>query len=112
MRAVFHHSNDDPELHDRLLTNVANLVDDETITLEQVAVVTNSGGLHLVIADSRYDGRVQSLIDDGVEFKQCNNTLRGAEPTAGDLIDEVEIVSSGVGELTRLQSDGYAYLRP
>lgn len=112
MRAVFHHSNDDPELHERLLSNVANLIEDGTIPLERVALVTNSGGLDLVVTDSEYRDRVQSLMDDGVDFKQCKNTLQDAGLDEDDLIEGIEIVSSGVGELTRLQSEGYAYLRP
>ncbi|WP_435066926.1 DsrE family protein [Haloplanus sp. C73] len=110
MRTVFHHS--DADRHSRTVSNVANLLDDETVTLDDVALVTNAGGLELVVADSPERERVEALLDRGIAIKQCRNTLRGADVTAADLIDGVEIVPSGVGELTRLQDAGYAYISP
>lgn len=112
MKAVFHHSNDDPDLHARVVGNVANLLDDDTIYLDAVAVVANSGGLELLRDESPEREQVEALLDRGVAFKQCSNTIAGTDVTEADLIDGVELVSSGVGELTRLQDDGYAYLKP
>lgn len=112
MKALFHHSNDDPGLHDRVLGNVGNLLDDETVDLDAIALVANSGGLELLLADSPHRDRVVTLQERGVVFKQCRNTLAGAGADESDLIEGVELVSSGVGELTRLQDDGYAYLKP
>ena len=112
MKAVFHHSNDDPDLHDRLVSNVGNLLDDDSIDLDAVAVVTNSGGLALVRVDSPERDRVAALVDRGVGFKQCHNTITGTDTDPEDLIEGVETVPAGVGELTRLQNEGYAYLRP
>lgn len=112
MKAVFHHSNDDPALHDRVVGNVANLLDDETIDLDAVALVANSGGLELLRDESAQRERVRALHERGVEFKQCRNTIAGTDTTEADLVDGVELVPSGVGELTRLQDDGYAYITP
>ena len=112
MKAVFHHSNDDPALHDRVLANVANLLDDGTIDLDDVALVANSGGLELLLADGDHADRVAKLVDRGVTVEQCANTIEGTDVTESDLVDGVELVPSGVGELTRLQAEGYAYLRP
>lgn len=112
MRVVFHHSNDDSELHDRVVGNIANILDDETINLKAVALVANSGGLNLLLEDSPQREQVTELQQRGVQFKQCSNTIRGTDVTEADLIDGVELVSSGVGELSRLQADGYAYLKP
>jgi uncharacterized protein len=112
MKAVFHHSNDDPELHDRIVSNIANLLDDETIDLDAVALVANSGGLSLLLKNSVHREQVETLLDRGVRFKQCHNTIDGTAIVKDDLIDGVELVPSGVGELTRLQNDGYAYIKP
>lgn len=46
-----------------------------------------------------------------VEIGVCNNALSGAAIDAEALPEFVEILSSGVGELTRRQSDGFAYIR-
>ena len=112
MKAVFHHSNDDADLHERVVGNVANLLDDDSIDLDAVAVVTNSGGLALVTEDSPEHERVEKLVERGVAFKQCRNTIAGTDTTAEDLIDGVDLVPAGVGELTRLQTEGYAYIKP
>lgn len=112
MKAVFHLSSGDAETHARVLNNVANLLDDETVDLESVALVANSGGLGLLIADSEQREEVEALQMQGVVFKQCANTLVGTDTDESDLVDGVEVVSSGVGELTRLQNDGYAYIKP
>lgn len=110
MKAVFHHS--DSEQHAQIVGNVENLLADETIDLDAVALVANSGGLGLLTDDSEYRGEILELQDQGVAFKQCENTLDGTDVTADDLLPGVELVSSGVGELTRLQADGYAYISP
>ncbi|WP_435129992.1 DsrE family protein [Halobaculum sp. D14] len=112
MKAVFHHSNDDPELHARVVGNIANLLDDETIDIEAVALVANSGGLELLKATSQQREQIMDLIDRGVTAKQCSNTIEGTDVSEDDLIEGVELVSSGVGELTRLQNEGYAYINP
>lgn len=112
MNVVFHHSNDDPDLHDRVTNNVANLLDDATVETDEVTLVANSGGLQLLVADSPQREAVETLQERGVVFKQCRNTFAGTEVGEADLIDGVEVVPSGVGELARLQEAGYTYLKP
>ncbi|SDM80644.1 hypothetical protein SAMN04487949_2652 [Halogranum gelatinilyticum] len=99
-------------MHTRVVNNVANLLDDETVDLESVALVANSGGLGLLLDDSERRERVEELQERGVVFKQCANTLVGTDIDESNLVDGVELVSSGVGELTRLQDAGYAYIKP
>lgn len=112
MHVVLHHSNDDPDLHEIVVGNIANLLDDDTIELDTVALVANSGCLTLLLDDSPQREQVVELQRRGVHFKQFSNTIEGTDVTEANLIDGVELVSSGVGELARLQADGYAYLRP
>lgn len=68
MKVVFHHSNDDSELHNRVVGNIANLLDDETIELDAVALVANSGGFNLLLEDSPQRDQVRELQQRGVEF--------------------------------------------
>ena len=50
---------------------------------------------------------------DGVKFKVCNNTLTARHVDPEQVLDDVEIVTSGVAELARLQSrEGHAYIKP
>jgi intracellular sulfur oxidation DsrE/DsrF family protein len=58
---------------------------------------------------------VASLKGQNVSFHVCNNTLVGREISyETDLYDvwEEDIVPSGVAELSRLQQEGYTYIKP
>lgn len=50
MKVVFHHT--EAELHSQVIRNIENLLDDETIDIEAVALVANSGGLGLLTENS------------------------------------------------------------
>jgi intracellular sulfur oxidation DsrE/DsrF family protein len=112
VNVVFHHTDNDPELHERVTGNIENLLADETVDTDDVALVANGGGITLLTEDSPQRDAVESLQERGVAFKQCSNTLTGTDITESDLIGGVELVSSGVGEVARLEAAGYVYLTP
>jgi len=56
---------------------------------------------------------VAGLKNKGVEFRVCQNTLKGRKLEDSAVIFEGQIVPSGVAEIGKLQSkDGYVYLKP
>ncbi|MEQ1880772.1 MAG: DsrE family protein [Burkholderiales bacterium] len=56
---------------------------------------------------------VDGLAARGVEFRICQNSMNAFKLTAKDLIDNLQIVPSGVAEIARLQArEGYVYIRP
>ena len=112
MKAVFHLTSRDPELYATVLRNAEQLLDDEAYDVDAVEVAVTNGGVGLVRANSEFGDRIESLRERGVVFKAGRDTLDRSELTGGDLVPGVEIVPSGPGELVRLQSEGYAYLRP
>jgi intracellular sulfur oxidation DsrE/DsrF family protein len=112
VNVVFHHTEDDPELHARVTGNIQNLLDDETVETDDVALVANGGGITLLTEDSPQRDAVESLQERGVAFKQCSNTLTGTDTAEDDLIGGVELVSSGVGEIARLEAASYVYITP
>ncbi len=60
-----------------------------------------------------FDARVAFLASQGVEFRVCNNSLKGRDIAASRLLLESKIVPSGVAEIARLQAkEGYVYIRP
>lgn len=109
-QAVFHLISGDSDEQELTLTLAENLTKDDSIDMEDVAVLAQAEGIEPVKANGNGSDQVQSLINDGVSFKACSNTLEMFDLNEADLIDGVETVSSGVGELTRLQKDGYAYI--
>ena len=54
---------------------------------------------------------VENLLDAGVSFAACRNTLDTMDLDETDLVD-VDVVPEGAVEVIRLQNEGYAYLRP
>jgi len=113
MQAVFHLSREEPALQRQTLAGASNLLDDESVDVTAVVVVANGGGLALLVESrSEVGDRVAALQERGVVFRACRNTMRGAGVAEADLLDGVTTVASAVGELTRLQAAGYAYLRP
>ena len=112
MKAVFCHSNDDQELHTRVINNIRNLLDDDSVDVDSVALVDNSGGIRLFTHGSPHTEQGEVLLERGVSIKQCRNTLAGTDITEADLVGGVELVVSGIGELTRLRAEGCAYLKP
>ena len=112
MKVVFHLTNRDPDVYADVLRSLEALLDDETLDLEAVEVVANGGGLGLLLAGTEFGDRIDALQERGVVFKASANTSSRSDLSAEDLVEGVGIVSSGVGEIARLQSEGYAYLRP
>ena len=108
MRVVFHASTDRPGV----LGNVHNLLDDDTVDVSAVALVGHADGLDLLLSAGRHADRVRELVESGVDVAACRNTMANRDRTERDLVDGVRVVASGVGELARLQHEGYAYLRP
>lgn len=108
MRTVFHVST--PEHLSYVDAKVRNLLADETVETETVAVVVDAGRAIDAAAGPRR-GNVERVLAAGGRFAVCSNALGGADSDLEALHDGVERVSSGVGELTRLQHEGYAYVR-
>ena len=57
---------------------------------------------------------VANLKNQGVNFAICNNTIKGRNVELTDLydVDEKDIVPSGVAQLSKLQQEGYTYIKP
>ena len=85
----------------------------------KIVVVTHSKGIDFLLngaADKNgnpYEPTVQSLKQRGVDFRVCNNTLKGRKIEASTVLPEASIVPSGVAEIGRMQAkEGYVYLKP
>lgn len=112
MRTVFHLIDADPDQQKTGLTVAGNLLRDDSVQIDDVVVVAQARGIEPVLAGGDHEDRVRTLQEEGVTFRACGNTLESREMDESDLVDGVEVVPSGAGELTRLQDDGYAYIRP
>lgn len=89
---------------------VRNLLDDETLDVEAVAVVVDRPTVIDAVALDLGEATAK-LVELGATIKLCSNAAKGADAVESDFGEGVEFVSSGVGELTRLQNEGWSYIR-
>lgn len=94
------------------LAIVENLLDAENEDIDNIVVVAQSQGIEAVTTGGETEHKVRSLLDAGVSFKACRNTLDTMDLDEADLVDDMDIVPEGAVEAIRLQNEGYAYLRP
>jgi len=119
-KVAIHVDENDPARMNMALNNVANVNKyyesiGESVEIELVAY---GPGLHMFRSDtSPVKDRIStlSLEIDSLTFSACGNTHNAMQKKAGKdivLIDEANLVPSGVVQLITLQEKGYAYVRP
>ncbi len=112
MQTVVHLLSGDEDEQETALAIARNLLEDETDSIDDVAIVVQSKGIVTVTNDAETSDDVQSLLEDGVSVRACSNTLEMMDLEESDLLEGVETVPEGAVEVTRLQEEGYGYLRP
>lgn len=95
--------------------NIENLLMDIEEEGEQIEVelLIHAAAVKSCKNDGNEDNHtLKEIIEKGVRIAVCNNTLNGLGIKKEDLIDGAVVVTSGVGELTRKQYEGWAYIKP
>ena len=119
-KVAVHVNENDPAVMNIALNNVQNLTNyyhskGDTVEVE---VVTYGPGLSMLIdGKSPVADRIatMSLEMDNLSFAACGNTHRKMSAKKGEdiaLLDEANMVPSGVVRLIELQEDGFAYVKP
>jgi len=129
-KVVYHINGDDPKQQTAALRNVQNHINAIGKENLDLRIVMHGDGVSLVLlpeslgnvkgfknanGDQQMQARIDGLKNQGVAFKVCANTLEGRKVSReGDLymVEEADIVPSGVAELAILQSQGFAYVKP
>jgi hypothetical protein len=108
-------STDDPTTQRIALNNAANLQKEFGMDNSRIEIVAYGPGLSILTQKSQLPERVESLISQGIRFSACHNTMEGIKRKTGHLpklLENVEVVPSGVARIVELQQQGYAYVRP
>ncbi len=112
-KVVFHLDEGASARANLVLNNIENLIMDLGQDNVDVELVSNSEGVTAFLKVPNLHGaKVERLAAKGVRFTACDNSLRQLGIAKDALLEQVEIVSAGVGELTRRQAEGWAYIRP
>jgi len=119
-KVAIHVDENDPARMNLALNNVANVNKyyDSIGESVEIELVAYGPGLHMFRTDTspvKERISVMSLELDNLTFSACGNTQNAMQKKAGKdivLIDEANVVPSGVVQLIELQEQGYAYVRP
>ena len=129
-KVVYHINYDNPKAQTGALRNIQNHINAVGAENLDLKVVLHGNGLALLLepasleklgkfkhanATDQMTARISGLKDQGVRFNVCGNTINGRKVDyMNDLYDvsEEDIVPSGVAEVAKLQSQGYAYIKP
>lgn len=113
---VAYHVNDAAASGLATLRNIRNHLD--TDPTAQVILVTHANGVDLLMDGAKApDGTafgplVSALRNRGVKFEVCEITLKNRNLKKDLFIEEADFTPSGVVRLTKLQIQGYAYIKP
>ncbi|WP_152053025.1 DsrE family protein [Tautonia marina] len=112
LRVLVHMNFADTGRQGQGMKNISRIL--EADPTARVVVVCHSGGINVVEAvRTDHAEAIASLIDRGVTFVACENTMKRNGITKDDLISGVGTVPSGAVEVVRRQQfDGFAYFRP
>ncbi len=128
-KAVYHINYDNVKQQAGGLRNMQNHINALGAENVEIKVVIHGKGLSLILkpeevkntklkvgnATKEFQNKITKLKKQGVEFLVCANTLRGKNiDFKKNLFDvkESNIIPSGVAELTHLQMNGFAYIKP
>ncbi|WP_322993841.1 DsrE family protein [Limnohabitans sp.] len=116
VKVVYHLSEGIPQAS-RAIGNIRNHLNADPTA--KIVVVTHGLGIDFLIngatnqMDQPFAGGVADLVNKGVEFRVCNNTLVSRKISADKLLMEAKVVPSGVSEVAKLQAnEKFVYLRP
>lgn len=80
-----------------------------------IEIVTFGKGVRLMYVDSPHQVRISSLVENGVRFYVCRNTLDTMERTGGSrpkINPDAIMVQAGVAHIIDRVDDGYILIRP
>ncbi len=114
LKVVFHIDGDNNELLTMALNNMENLLKEVSPEETDIYLVANGTAVKLFQRKraSLYASRIKKFFDSGVRFLLCNNSLKNMNIRSDELLKTCEIVTAGILELIRLQTDGCAYIKP
>ena len=113
---VAYHLNDTASQALGTLRNLKNHLD--TDPTAQIIVVTHAQGVDTLMLDAKdrngnpYAIAVEELTRRGVKFEVCEITLQNRNLKREEFIPEASFTPSGVVRLSKLQTQGYGYIKP
>ncbi len=111
LKAVIHVNFADSERQEHALGNIENIL--KEVPAAKVEVVCHGSGIGLVlIKGAKHSEKMAALIQQGVHFVACENTMKKKAIKKEELVTGVTTVPSGAVEILRKQQEGCGYFKP
>ncbi len=112
-QVIFHLDEEPVEKVTFVLNNVINLLDDLGRENVDVELLVNGPAVKAFKAENgSISELISKVLSQEVVIALCNNALNSHDLDPAEMLAETIIVPSGVGELVRKQTEGWAYIRP
>ena len=114
-RIVVQVNEDNPQLWNLMLNNIANLIGAMGKEHVDIKVITYGPGINMFKKGSSVVERLDSLkkfAGSSVGYTVCSNTMKAMKVERQDIVPLVDDFYPGIVRLVELQEQGYVYLRP
>ncbi len=111
-KVVMQMSDADPARWNLALNNAKNVQDELGAAQVDIEIVAYGPGIGMLKLDSVANSRVAEAAKAGVSIVACENTMRNLKISKDDMHPVASYAVSGVVQLMRRQSEGWAYIRP
>ncbi len=111
-RVVFQFAYGDEKTASKMLSYIVNLQKGYEPGHIDVAVVCLNDGIFLIKKDSPLKDRVFALMESGVEFVACENTMETKKVQHSDMMEALSYTKTGMQELIERKLSGWIYLVP
>ncbi|HEY5603830.1 MAG TPA: DsrE family protein [Gammaproteobacteria bacterium] len=114
-KVVYQFNKSDEDYHKAVLFSVGAMLRKYGDDIH-IVVVGIGPGIHILAkkpqrpVSNEVRERVASLLQYGVEFHACGNTMKALGWTEQDILESAKLVEVGAADLMELQQQGYAYI--
>ncbi len=77
-----------------------------------IEVVVYGDGIAMLRDDSTVPNKVEEALEEGVKIVACENTMKAQNISRDTMLPNIDYVEAGIVELIKLQTAGWAYVRP
>ncbi len=110
-RTIFHVTEADPRKWAQVLNNASYAQTEMGAKNIEIVVVMNGGGIGMLQLESPVAQKVEDAKKAGIRFHVCKNTMETQKLTEQDMLPEAEYVKSGIGDVIKLQQQGWSYVK-
>jgi intracellular sulfur oxidation DsrE/DsrF family protein len=111
-KLVLQVSDSDPAKWNLALNNAKNVQEELGAANVSIAIVAYGPGIGMLKMDAAVNSRVSAAVKSGVRMVACENTMRAQKLAKDDMHPAISYANAGVTEIMKLQSQGWAYVRP